>query len=136
MATSADSMVDEIECYYTTLCIRTDYSRYRRIVRNCRIRIFPTKLVCDTCIRTTGGIMFHNKNSLFLGKLHVCHAINKAILQTSYDRYSFFIVKKKYFKYKKKPRQCPSVLVVSTPTVPSSGRRYNYINCNTVYNNF
>jgi hypothetical protein len=38
--------------------------------------------------------MFHNENSLFLGKRHVCHAINKAILQTSlwpiHDRWRFY----------------------------------------------
>jgi hypothetical protein len=68
---------------WSTFPKSVDYSRYRRIVRNCRIRIIPTKLVCNMCVRT-GEIMFHNENS-FLGKRHDCHAINKAILQTSYD---------------------------------------------------
>jgi hypothetical protein len=32
--------------------------------------------------------------------------------------------------------QLAFLLGVSTFTVPSNGRRYNYINCNTIYNNF
>jgi hypothetical protein len=33
-------------------------------------------------------------------------------------------------------QQMAFLLIVSTPTVPSSGRRYIYINCNTIFNNF
>jgi hypothetical protein len=33
-------------------------------------------------------------------------------------------------------QQMAFLLVVSTPAVPSSKRRYNYINCNTIYDNF